>query len=184
MLIQLVEIELFSTTILATQMEPETPAGLGTASSGITASKWPLKMFALTSDQMLHLSAKRVMWYFIDRRGIQRRTFSDRPERILRFETTSAYGAEQRSGISSWGVIVSAIPWASSLLSSLCCTRFSRGRGERPSHLARQNCGGKEFNFHKLDQHTKGESLISYIRRKNIEWFTETFEWTSLKHKP
>ena len=39
-------------------------------------------------------------------------------------------------------------------------------------------------NFHNLDQHTKGESLISYIRRKNIECLTETFEWTSLKQKP
>ena len=72
MLIQLVEIEFFSTTILANQMRPETPEGLGTASSGITASKWS----------------------FIDRRGIDRRTFSDRPEKILRLETASAYGAE------------------------------------------------------------------------------------------
>ena len=88
MLIQLVEIELFSTTILATQMGVQTPAGLGRASSGMTASKWPLtKMFALTSDRMLHLSAEAVTWYSIDRGGIQRRTFSDRPKRIQQSRT-------------------------------------------------------------------------------------------------
>ena len=32
-------------------------------------------------------------------------------------------------------------------------------------------------------QHTKGESLVSYIWRKDIESFTEIFEWTSLKQK-
>ena len=88
MLIQFVEIELYFTTILAPEQGPKTPAGLGTVSSGITASKWPLtNIFALTSDRMQHLSVERVMWYSIERRGIQRRTFSDRPKKIKWLET-------------------------------------------------------------------------------------------------
>ena len=62
-----------------------------------------------------------------------------------------------------------------------CCSQPCRGLW---SLFRRQSCGGKELNFHKLDQHTKGESLISYIRRKNIQWFTETKARSNYSYTP